>query len=107
MSEHEFHEKLLEILSKLVVAVNHSNTIALHIMTALESLTAAVTAASASVTTLTTAVDLAITDLGASTPTDAQINAGTTLVQALTASVDALTARLNAATAVIVPPPAP
>ena len=72
-------------------------------MSALDGLTAAVTALQASSSNLASAVNAAVVDIQTLAPSDAQLNTVAGTIGTIGASLDALTAQLTAAVA----PPAP
>lgn len=97
MNDGELLRELLHVHRQHVNLLNK-------IMTSLDTLTASVNTLATSVTGLTASVDAAVTELGTSNPTDIQLAALTSVVDAQTAAVNAQTGRLKAATTT---PPTP
>lgn len=95
-----------EIRDGLAALTNKEQERHVQIMTALETLTASVTAATTELTDLTTAVNAAIVELGADTPTDAQLLTLAAAIDANTANAATLASALNnAVTPPVVPTP--
>lgn len=65
------------------------------IMTGLDNLTAAITAQTHAINSLTTSVDVAVTDINTLTPTDAKLNSLADTVNTLTATISDQAQRLN------------
>ena len=97
-------EHLSEHIGRLEHQSQHRHE---QIMTALETLTASVTAATTELTDLTDAVNAAVIELGADTPTDAQLLTLSTAIDAFTTSVANQAKLLRDAVTppVVVPPP--
>jgi hypothetical protein len=96
-------EHLAERLGRLEHQSQHRHD---QIMTALETLTASVMAATTELTELTTAVNAAVVELGADTPTDAQLLTLAAAIDANTANAKTLADVLNkAVTPPVVTPP--
>ena len=98
-------EKILQVLERIACELETSNHLKHKIMTALDTLTASINAATQSATALTAAVDTAVTEITTPAASDAQLLSLSTAVTALQGAIDAQTARLVTATTPPANPP--
>jgi len=105
----ERDEQILQVLERIACEIETSNHLKHKIMTALDTLTSAIGAATQSATALTAAVDTAVTEITTPAATDTQLLSLSSVVVALQGAIDAQTKRLVTATTppAITPPPTP
>ncbi len=101
--EHGDGWALVAVFEELFTLAQTINTMS----TSLDNLTATVAGVSADLTDLTASVNTAITDLGAGSAGDAQLDTLNSSLTSARAVITGLKTQLDAATAAIVPPPAP